>query len=183
MNLQSIIDEADIMVPNPYGVPDKVIWLNAINQEFFNVVKIPLVAVVPSTASPDYTLPTAVRAKNIDLVQVGLTNYRSILDENVRPGQNAWNFDDAASKLTLTPTPYQVGLPIRVRYHRTATSTFSSGSLTVEPDAPLEYHWLYVVGLCSKIAKAMDDLAKAGNYENDYRSGLNVAASNYGASP
>lgn len=183
MNLQEILNEADVMVPNPYGVPDKVAWLNAINQEFFNVVKIPLLHVMASTASSEYTLPNTVRAKNINLVQVGMTNYRSILDEDVRPGQNSWSFDDTTFKLTLTPAPYQAGLPIRVRYHRTATSTFTSSALTVTPDAPLEYHWLYVVGLCSRVAKAMDDLAKANNYENDFRAGLNVASANYGVSP
>lgn len=181
MDLQAIINEADVMVPNTYNVPDKISWLNAVNQEFFNVVKIPLVNVQASTTGPEYTLPTGVRAKNIDLVQVGLTQYRSLLDDNVRPGENVWNFDDTTLKITLTPAPYQTGLSIRVRYHRTATTTFTSSVLTTEPDAPIEYHWLYVVGLCSRIAKSMDDLAKANNYENDYRAGLNVAAANYGA--
>lgn len=179
LTLQNIISEADVLVPNAYSPPDKVSWLNAINQDFFSIVKIPLTASFNAMiGTAEYTLPTDVRAKNIDKVMVGLTKYRSMLEEDVQPAQNYWLFNDTTKKLTLTPAPYK-NEPGIVRYHMIATTTFTSGSLTAQPDAPPEYHWIYVIGLCSKIAKAQDDIAKANNYMSEFQNALNVAAQNY----
>lgn len=179
MNIGEIIAESDVMVPNSFGVNYKISWLNELNQDFFNVVKIPMLITQTTTNSPTYTLGAGVLAKNIDLVQVGLLIYRSILEEDVRPGQNYWNFDDISKVMTLNPAPYVSGLMLKVRYHRTATTTFTTNNLNITPDAPIEFHWAYVLGLNSKIAKSMDDLGRANNYENDYRNYLNIAAANY----
>lgn len=179
MKLQEIINESDVMVPNAYSESDKISWLNSINQDFFNVVKIPLVEIFITTSSDEYTLTGDVRSKNIDLVQVGFAKYMSILDDNVQPEQNYWMFEDNSKKLSLHPAPYRTGLQGKVRYHQIATSTFVVGDLTASPDAPSEYHWAYVLGLCSRLAMAMEDAAMASNYENDYREYLNMAASHY----
>lgn len=180
LTLQQIIDEADVLVPNSYTPADKVSWLNAINQEFFDVVQIPDVALFTTVANQaSYVLQNTIRAKSIDKVHVGMLIYRSLLYEDVQPAQNNWTFNDTTFTLTLTPAPYQTGLQGKVRYHRVATTTFLSGNLNVSPDAPPEYHWIYTLGLCSKIAKAMDDIAKANNYASEYNNALSVAAQNY----
>lgn len=179
MNLQQIITEADTLVDNGYTTADKVSWLNAINQDFFSVVKIPKVVRFKSVENQaEYTLPSEVRAKNIDLVRVDYTDYRSMMEDDVQMFQNFWTFDVDTKKISLTPAPFQNGQGI-VRYHRIATSNFTSSNLTVSPDAPNEYHWVYVPALCAYICKAMDDTEKAAMYENDYRAALNAAAQNY----
>ncbi|WP_010276411.1 phage adaptor protein [Paenibacillus senegalensis] len=179
LTLQQIITEADILVPNAYANPDKVAWLNAINQDFFSVVKIPQAVTFNASGNqPHYTLPNNTRAKNIDQVRVGLIQYRSLLSEDVKPGQNYWTFNDSNFQLTLTPPPAMSGQGV-VRCYRVGTTTFTSNSLNVQPDAPPEYHWIYTIGLCSKIAKAQDDIAKANNYASEFTNALNVAAQNH----
>lgn len=179
LKLLEIILESDTLVPNAYSDADKASWLNAINQVFFSVVKIPKVANVNiNSGESSITLHDGVRAKNIDLVQVGLTQYRSMMGEDVKPTNNYWIFDDETKQLTIHPAPFKNDVCI-VRYHQIATTTFTSSNLNAVPDAPPEYHWIYTIGLCARIAKAQDDLAKANNYETDFRAALNVAAANY----
>jgi hypothetical protein len=166
------------MVPNSYGTSDKVSWLNSINQDFFDQVKIPeLATFLTVTSQSTYTLSNTIRAKNIDLVQAGSYQYRNILFENVNPTDNYFTFNNVT--LTLTPAPVQNGQPGKVRYYRIATSTFTADNLTVTPDAPSEYHWIYVPGLCELISKANNDTGKSNNYGNYYRNALATASQNY----
>ena len=51
--------------------------------------------------------------------------------------------------------------------------------MTAVPDAPPEYHWILVIGLCEKLAKATDDTTNPNNYGSDYKTSLTVAAQNY----
>lgn len=179
ITLQDIITEADILVPNAYSISEKVPWLNAINQDFFSVVKIPLIANFNTIANTkDYKLSTGVRAKNIDKVIVGMNKYRSLLEEDVQPTQNYWIFNDSTNEITINPAPYMNGSGI-VRYHQISTSTFLSTNLTVNPDAPPEYHWTYVPALCAKLALAQDDSTKAANYEGQQMSAWNTAAKEF----
>lgn len=180
LTIQQIITEADILVPNVLAAADKVTQLNAINNDFFNVVKIPqLTQFSAVSGQPDYPLPADVRAKNIDLVEVGLLNYRDLLSEDVTPTQITFSFDDTTNKLTLSPAPYQNGLQGIVRYRRYAATTFTSGNLDAAPDAPSEYHWTYVPALAAWIAQTQDDAAKATMYESQYKVAWNVAVQNY----
>ena len=179
LTLQQIIDESDILVPNGVSVTDKVVQLNAINADFFNVVKIPKLNRFSSTTAADYVLPVDVRQKNIDMVQVGLLRYRNLDADAVTPIQNRYSFDDVVLTLTLSPAPYQVGLACICRYRRIATTTFVSGTLTASPDAPEEYNWTYIPALAAWLAKAEDDTAKASLYEQQYKDAWNVAAQGY----
>lgn len=180
LTIQQIISEADLLVPNTVSTADKVAQLNAINGDFFNVVKIPRIARFSGMiGQPDYTLPADVREKNIDLVECGLLKYRDLMSEDVNPTQNNWSFDDNSKKLTLSPAPYQNGLPGIVRYHRLATTTFLVSNLSAQPDAPEEYHGTYVAALCAWLALTQDDASKAAIYEAQYKSTWNVAAQNY----
>lgn len=180
LNLQQIISEADILVPNVLAPAEKVTQLNAINSDFFNGVKIPVVSRFTAVSDqPNYPLPTDVRAKNIDLVECGLLRYRDLLSDDITPTQIAYSFDDSTSKLTLSPAPYQNGLQGIVRYRRFGTNTFTSGNLSASPDAPTEYHWTYVLALAAWIAQTQDDAAKAAMYEAQYKSAWSVAAQNY----
>lgn len=180
MNIQSIINESDLLVPNEVPLADKIVALNALNQDFFNVVKIP--RVLPLTPIKDqaaYTIATEVRLKNIDLLMVGIIKYKELLPGTTSPIQNTYTFDDSTHTLTLRPAPYATGLQGVLRYSRIATTTFTSGVLTAVPDAPEEYHFSFVTGLASFIAGAVDDDAKASIYEAQYKAAWNKAAQNY----
>lgn len=180
MQLSAIIAEADVRVPNPFGDPQKVMWLNEINNEFFDVVKIPKVVTFTTAAgTPAYATAADVRGKNITAVRVGKGLYPSFLYEQVPPGQNYHLFDDTSTQITLSPAPTQALIPGIVRYNRISTSTFTSTALTVEPDAPTEYHWVYILGLCERIAKAIPDVTLANNYAADYLKNLQIAQQNY----
>ncbi|MNM07360.1 hypothetical protein D3C81_174020 [compost metagenome] len=183
MIIQSIIDEADLLVPNEVPLADKIVALNALNQDFFNVVKIP--RVLPLTPVKDqttYTVSTEVRLKNIDLVMYGIIKCTELVPSSPHPMQNTYTFDDSTHILTLRPAPYATGLQGVLRYSRIATTTFTSGVLTAVPDAPEEFHWTYYVGLASFLANAMDDTGKSTMYETQYKAAWNTAAQNYAGS-
>ncbi|TQR97308.1 hypothetical protein [Paenibacillus ottowii] len=180
MNINDIIKEADLLVPNAVDVADKLIWLNAINQDFFNVVKIPVFdSFISVLDQGQYTLSANVRFKNIDYVMCGVVKYKELSPDAPNPLQNTFRFDDTTKVLTLSPPPYVAGLGGLVRYNRIGTATYTSSNITIEPDAPLEYHWTYIPALAAYIAHSMDDEVKAANYENQYKNAWNVAAQNY----
>lgn len=181
MKISEIISQADLLVPNEVTAQDKVLLLTAINQDFFNVVKIPKIArfsCVP--AQTDYSLPADVRQKNIDKVLIGMYQYQSLDRDDVTPAQNAYAFDDQTHTLSLYPAPY-TDLQGFLRYHRIGTTVFDGNNLDVVPDAPEEYHWTYIPALAAYLAHTQDDAVKAANYESQYKSAWNVAAQNYQA--
>ncbi|WP_405154782.1 hypothetical protein [Paenibacillus sp. FSL K6-0108] len=181
MNLSEIISEADMLVPNEVPIADKVLWLNALNQDFFNVVKIPRILKFDCVVGQeDYVLAADVRQKNIDLVMIGMFPYKSLDRDAITPAQNAYAYDDTAKTLSLFPAPYG-NLKGFLRYRRMATTTFTASALAVSPDAPEEYHWTFIPALASMLANSQDDSVKASNYENQYKAAWNVAAQNYQA--
>lgn len=178
MTLSTIIAEADARVPNSFNDAQKTSWLNEVNNQFFDVVKIPAVYVFTSSSLGSYVLPATVRSKNVDLVTVGTRRYTSAQYENVSPGRNYWTLDDANQTLSISPDPVS-GDKGMVRYRKIPTTTFVSTALTATPDAPDEYHWLYILGLCERIANALDDIPRASNYGQQYAAQLTVAQANY----
>jgi hypothetical protein len=50
LKLNDIITEADVRVSNTFSSAQKVSWLNEINNEFFDVVKIPAASLFTSIA-------------------------------------------------------------------------------------------------------------------------------------
>ncbi|MEK3717910.1 phage adaptor protein [Paenibacillus sp. FSL R7-0333] len=180
MIIGDIIVEADLLVPNEVPLADKIVGLNSLNQDFFNVVKIPKYAVfTPVKDQSAYTLSSYIRLKNIDIVTVGVVKYHELLPSAANPIQNTYTFDDSTHILTLRPAPYATGLQGVLRYSRIATTTFTSGVLTAVPDAPEEYHWSFYVGLAAYLAAAMDDTGKAATYESQYRNAWAQAATQY----
>lgn len=180
LTLQQIITEADILVPNVVAVSDKVLQLTQVNQDFFNVVKIPQIGRFTSVlGQAGNVLAADVRAKNIDLVEVGLLKYKDLQTDGVTPLENNFSFDDNTHVLTLSPAPYQSGLQGIVRYHRIGTTTFTSGNLAAIPDVPDEYQWTLIPALASFLANTQDDGMKASLYEGQYKAAWNVAAQNY----
>ncbi|MEK8128353.1 hypothetical protein WMW72_10605 [Paenibacillus filicis] len=180
LTIQQIISESDLLVPNSVPIADKIVALNAINGDFFNTVKIPVIHRFSATANQaTFTLPPAVRSKDIDLVTVGLIKYQSLDEDNVSPLQNAYSYDDTSRTLMLSPVPYQTGLQGIVRYRRIATTTFLASALTAVPDAPDEYQWTYIPALASWLADMEDDGGKSSKYDIQYRNAWNAAAQNY----
>jgi len=180
MNLQQIINEADLLVPNEVPISDKVMWLNALNQDFFNVVKIPrVISLNPLVDQSTYTLSAEVRLKNIDLLTVGLIKYKELLPTAPNPLQNTYTFDDSTYTLTLRPAPYSSGLQGVLCYSRIATTNFTPSDLSAVPEAPEEYHWSFIPGLASFLASAVDDDVKSSRYEAQYKTAWNKAAQNY----
>lgn len=180
VNINVIIAEADLLVPNDVPVVNKVVALNSLNHDFFNVVKIPQMTYFVATKNePKYILLSEIRLKNIKLVHVGVVKYHELNAETPNPLQNTFAFDDRFQTLALYPAPYQDGLTGSVRYDRIATTTFVSSNLNVSPDIPEEYQWTLIPALAAYIANTQDDGIKASNYENQYKSAWNVAAQNY----
>lgn len=182
--LKSIIEEVDALVPNVFDETKKTTWLNAINKEFFEIVKIPIVHVFFTDSGKSlYTIPDNIKPRNVDQVKVGGSFYRSGQYEDVNPGHNQWMIDDAAKTIHLIPAPYVDGLRATIRYAEVWRTTFQASDLTVSPDAPEEYHDIYVYGLCERVAKAMNDVTIANNYGSDYRERLASAQQAYGMAP
>lgn len=187
LTIQEIITEADTLVPSGYTDaaqspwPEAVAWLNAINQEFFDVVKIPKPASFTTIGgTKTYTLSTTIKEKNIDRVLVGHLKYRSLNYEDVQPGQNWFTFDENTKLLSLSSAPSRNGEVGILRFYLSANTSFTtSGVATQVPDAPDEYHWIYVLGLAEYIAKANEEDEKVLNYGGQYRAALATAASNY----
>lgn len=173
--IQQITTEVDTLVPNSFDQAKKITWLNEINREFFEVVKIPITFQKVFGPGENSTLPLDLRGRNILHIRIGSVIYLSLQYENVNPGHNFWIFDDGTKNLTLEPMPLipQLG---HITYYKTSTKTLIA---TDSPDAPEEYHWAYVLGLAEKVAKAMNDVVLANNYGNDYRGQLSIAQQNY----
>lgn len=181
LKLSEIVAEVDALVPNPFNDAQKVGWLNEINKEFFEFVKIPVIHQFVTTAGQnDYVLPSGVKSNNIDRVQVNQTFYNSMQYQDIIPGHNYWILDDATKILSLNPYPSLSHLLGVVKYAKTATTTFVSSNLTTTPDAPEEYHFTYVLGLCERVAKGMNDVTLANNYGADYRNQIAIAQQNFG---
>lgn len=180
MDLKTIIEEADIRVPNAFAEAQKVDWLNEVNNEFFDIVKIPKVFTytVPATPPATITAPDDMREKNIRRVVTGSTFYRSMVYENITTSFNYYVLDEASKALTLEPMAKANG-KVTIIYDQIAKTPFVATTLTAEPEAPKEYHWLYILGLAVRIAKAMNDASLANNYENDFKNNLAIAQQNF----
>ncbi|MEG0450710.1 MAG: hypothetical protein RR595_12715, partial [Lysinibacillus sp.] len=86
--------------------------------------------------------------------------------------------DDDTNKLLLSPRPTLSGEGL-VLYRKQAETTFLLSNLTARPDAPSKYHFAYILGLCERIAKTMNDVTLANNYASDYRNQLALAQEEY----
>lgn len=179
LTLQQIIDQANVLMDNSFDSTKKVDWINQINREFFEVVKIPTLYKFTAIAGTNsYTVPSAIRSKNITIVRTTMQNYDSMQYDAPHFGYNAWVFDDATNTLTLTPAPIEAGDAFLTYFPR-ATVTYTPANLTVSPEAPEEYHSIYAIGLAEKIAKGMDDIGKANNFNQEYQNGLVIAQQNF----
>lgn len=177
--LQQIIKEADVRVPNPFDIAQKISWLNEINVEFFEIVRIPKVFRFMITGGTDtYSLPPTIRSHAIENVRNQSVMYESIQYEKVQPGRNYWNLDDDTQQLTLFPRP-TVNAEAIISYRKKTESIYLTSDLSAKPDAPIEFHWAYILALCERIAKAMNDVPLANNYANDYRGQLSLAQERY----
>jgi hypothetical protein len=177
-----IITEADILVPNAYTTANKIPWLNALNQEFFDIVKIPQSEQFTTVSGTKiYTLTSnEIKEKNIDKVMAGALQYRSLNYEEAPPVQNWYTYNDTTKQIALSAAPSRSGIVGIVRYRKSSTTTFTVASVASQtPDAPSEYHWIIVLGLAEYIAKANEEDEKAQDYGGQYRNALNVAAQNY----
>lgn len=176
-----IIADADGRVPNGVSLADKVSWLNYINQEFHEAVRIPATETkVASPSANTYAFTGAIRERNITHVRVGAQRYESLnYNPEAAAGRNNFVFDDATGVLTLSPGPGATA-QIVLGYYRVGTTMLPGANIaTDKPDAPAEYHWVYVLGLCERLAKANQDVELANGYAADYQSGILLAQRAY----
>lgn len=179
MNLTQIASIARGYVQNDYTDSEYAEWLTAINQHFFEVVKIPRVVMFNALKDiASYALAAGIAVRNIDRVMVGTQKYESLQLTDVPPGQNGWTFDEATNKLTLSPAP-KYDAQGYIRYAQKASKIFNSTNMLDTPEAPEEYHHLYAFGLAELIALTLDDTIKASNYGQQYVAQLAVAQANY----
>lgn len=179
MKLSDIVTMASTYVQNNATETEYANWLTTINQHFFEVVKIPQIAYFNAVKDvAEYTLPVGIALRNIDRVVVGTAQYGSLQLADVPPGQNGWTFDEVTNKLTLSPAP-SYNAQGYVRYAQKATASYTGADLTVSPEAPEAYHHLYAYGLAELMAMTLDDMVKAQNYGQQYRSQLSIAQANY----
>lgn len=180
--IEQIIEEADELVPNNIGTALKVTWLNEINHDFFEIVKIPQIYTFNAIAGEStHEVPEGYyfALRNIDRFVVGTNIYRSLQLDDVPPGNNGWSYSESSRTFTMIPPPIKT-MPAYIRFRMHAHSHYTEGNTNTDtPDAPVAYHHLYTLGLCEKIANAMDDTVKASNYGQHYRSGLAIAQANY----
>lgn len=180
LTIQKIIEEADARVPNAFNEHQKVDWINEVNVQFFDLVRIPqFQSFIGLKDVKDYTLNSGVRSKLIDRVMIGSLVYESAQYGNVPYGRSYWTYDDTTNKLTVNPAPIETNEGI-VKHYRVSSKTFLASNLSDSPDAPSEYHWLYILGLCERIAKAMEDISLANNYANEFATQLQVARESFG---
>lgn len=180
LTLTQIIGEVDALVPNPFDAAKKVLWLNELNKEFFEVVQIPAIHQFATVAGQRvYDIDPKIRSNKVDVLRIENTFYQSMQYEDVGPGHNFWNIDDDVNELHLNPPIHMDGQIGVLKYTKTAVTTFETSALTVTPDAPSEYHWIYVLGLCERAAKGMNDVSLANNYASDYRNQLSLAQQNF----
>lgn len=177
LTIQQIINESDTHLPNVFETAQKVMWLNEVNNEFFESVKIPRTLFFDVWEGDD-TYVVDVKPKNIDKVVVGATEHLPFNYNDVRAGRCYWSYEDATKTMRLNPEPTADEKAI-VRYYQSPHTAFLTSNLTASPDAPEEYHWLYILGLCERMAKAMNDFARAANYGSDFRNQLVVAQQQY----
>jgi len=208
LTLTEILADADTFVFNSITAATKVRWLNQIYGQILEAVKIPKiyeVAVTSGTAA--YTVPATagMKARNIDVLKVKqsatateddwkMYEPRLFGSEN-RQGRYEFTAEDAADGtcvITLYPTPAATfaATGIRARYFRSNTEVFTN---TAGTDAlattvllgesptiiPVEYHDLFVHGLCMRLAKSSDDGEKANMYNAEFKDLLSLMAVNY----
>lgn len=179
LSIQQIINEADVRVPNPFDAAQKVTWLNEVNNEFFDIVRIPKVHRFLIVGGTDiYTVPPTVKSHTVEIIRSESNFYESLQYETVSPGRNNWSLDDDTNKLFLSPRPMIDGEGVII-YRKEATTVFLVSNLSARPDAPNNYHYAYILGLCERIAKAMNDVTLANNYAIDYRNQLALAQETY----
>jgi hypothetical protein len=182
LTIQQIISEVDALVPNLFDNAKKVTWLNELNKEFFEIVKIPAIHLFSTISGVStYELPNEVTSQKIEEIQVDQVLYKSLQYDDVSPGHNFWIAEDG--DLELHPPPSLTGQKGILKYSLGSRSIFTTGNLNIYPDAPKEYHWTYVLGLCERVAKGMNDVSLANNYGNDYRANLLLAQQNFGTRP
>lgn len=181
LSIQEIINEVNALVPNLFENDKKVSWINQINQEFFEIVNIPEVYRFSTTAGVStYPLPN-IKGRRIEEIRLDQVEYKSIQYGYVTPGHNYWVLEN--NSLELNPAPYLTGQTGIVKHAKSSNTTFTPSNLSAFPEAPGEYHWIYVLGLCEKVAKGMNDVSLANNYGNDYRAHLNLAQQNFSTQP
>lgn len=179
MNLTQIASIARGYVQNEYTDSEYAEWLTAINQHFFEVVKIPQVAFFDALKDvATYTLPAGIALRNMDRVIVGTAKYESMQLTDVAPGQNGWTFDETTNQLTLSPVP-KYDAQGYIRYAKKASKIYTASDMAELPEAPAEYHNLYVFGLAEIIAITLDDMIKAANFGQQYNAQLAIAQANY----
>lgn len=209
MTLQEILNDVDTFIGNSITTDTKVRWLNTIYKEVLEVVKIPHIYEAGVTASTaDYTVPSTegMKSRNIDTVKVKQSAdtdsddwkvYQArLFGQEYRAGRyefTAEDVSDGSCNITLYPTPdaTYASTGIRIRFFKGCTETFEN-TAGIDADStsvclgesptiiPTEYHDIFVLKLCQRLAQAKDDGNKATYYASLSKNLLELMQINYG---
>lgn len=178
MNLLEILQDTDGRVANVLARSEKVRWLNQIQRRVFRNVNIPMTLYLETIAGQTvYPLDPDFPTDRIYRVTVDNVEYPY---RRLDQPQGRRFYYLLLNHLAIEPMPMEDGLGIWVFYNKRplelldGLTTAEIEALTDEelqeviPELPVDYHELYVLGLCEKIAKAKEDVPLANNYVGDF---------------
>ena len=180
MTVGEIIADADERIPNTISESRKISWLNEIQQQLFRKVNFPpqvekLTAIAGQVLYPLPDYCPADRIKRVVVIAAGVsTEYVYKPFDDVVKGSFYYLIND--SIIGLYPVP--IGGEEVLIYFSKRPSSLSSSSV---PELPKEYHEIFTVALCARIAKVQRDVELANNYSADYEEILGFMMRDYGA--
>lgn len=177
MKLEEVLDGVNVRIKNNYTTSQKILWLNEVHCEFYDFVKMPGVHMA-NVSSGGFTVPENAREKDISTLMVNSDRYESLaFAKDFNTKKNYYLIADG--KITLEPPPPN-GSKVFMKYHKAPTKSYATNELSIELEQPVEYHWVYILGIAARVAKAQGDVTLANNLDADYKNGLRMAQQNYG---
>lgn len=177
MNLQEILEDIDLEVPNSFTPAQKVRWINQTLRRLFRRFTLPdQVDKFQTTANVAfYPLPANCPQDRITSVTVDNVPFKYKGGDEEAP-YSFYTF--VQGQFMLRPIPDKV-VDVMVFYSPSPKDLVET-DLTVAPDFPGDYHRLLVLGAAIECAKRIPDVTMANNLTADYMELIKEADEQYG---
>lgn len=153
MIVAEIIESVDIQVPNSIPVKEKIKWINQIHNQLYRDYPFPDTIMTFNTliGQQFYPLPSnCVEGRIISLIIDGIeVEYVPAASEPTNDTDVYWSIVDNAIFLNSKPTK----VSICYLNYRKSPQQLTVTDMAVEPDLPLDFHELYVLGCCVRVAR------------------------------